>query len=78
MLLYHNKLFEVQLDGGSCHYVIPKKKRFVNRTKKDGKFLSLVKQQRRMFFSHLIQAWDKEKILSPYKELNLRPSDPAL
>ena len=50
MLLYHNKLFEVQLDGGSCHYVIPKKKRFVNRTKKDGKFLSLVKQQRRMFF----------------------------
>ena len=27
------------------------KKRFVNRIKKDGKFLSLVKQQRRMFFS---------------------------
>ena len=51
MLLYHNKLFEVQLDGGLCHYVIPEKKRFVNRIKKDGKFLSLVKQQRRMFFS---------------------------
>ena len=30
-----------------------------------------------MFFV-VSQAWDKEKILSPYEELNLRPSDSAL
>ena len=30
-----------------------------------------------MFFV-VSQAWDKEKLLSPYEELNLRPSDSAL
>ena len=51
MLLYHNKLFKVQ----------PKKKRFVNRIKKDGKFLSLVKQQRRMFFSSYTSMGQRKK-----------------
>ena len=67
MLLYHNKLFEVQLDGGSCHYVIPKKKRFVNRIKKDGKFLSLVKQQRRMFFSSYTSMGQRKKFWAPIR-----------
>ena len=31
---------------------------------------------RKMFFV-LSQAWDKEKILSPHEESNLRPSDSA-
>ena len=30
-----------------------------------------------MFFV-VLQAWDKEKILSPHEESNLRPSDSAL
>ena len=30
-----------------------------------------------MFFV-VSQAWDKEKLLSPYEESNLRPSDSAL
>ena len=32
---------------------------------------------RKMFFV-LSRAWDKEKILSPHEESNLRPSDSAL
>ena len=38
--------------------------------KRDVKFLSSVKEQRKMFFV-LSRAWDKEKIVSPYQELNL-------
>ena len=57
MLLYHNKLFKVQL----------KKKRFVNRIKKDGKFLSLVKQQRRMFFSSYTSMGQRKKFWAPIR-----------
>ena len=39
--------------------------------------MSSVKEQRKMFFV-LSRAWDKEKILSPYEESNVRPSDSAL
>ena len=37
----------------------------------------LVVNKERFFFD-LSQAWDKEKILSPHEESNLRPSDSVL
>ena len=40
-------------------------------------FLSLLKKQARMFLV-FSRVWDKERILSPHKELNLRPSDSLL
>ena len=41
------------------------------------KCFELGKELRKMFFV-LSRAWDKEKILSPHEESNLRPSDSAL
>ena len=35
----------------------------------------LGKELRKMFFHLMSQAWDKEKIMSPHEELNLRPLD---
>lgn len=44
---------------------------------KDGKFWAWQGNRERFFFV-LSLAWDKEKILNPHEELNLRPSDSAL
>ena len=38
----------------------------------------LDKEIEKDFFFVLSLAWDKEKILNPHEELNLRPSDSAL
>ena len=38
----------------------------------------LGKELRKMFFHLMSQAWDKEKIMSPHEELNLRPLDSTL
>ena len=43
------------------------KKRFVNRIKKDGKFLSLVKQQRRIFFSSYTSMGQRKKFWAPIR-----------
>ena len=48
----------------------------VNRIR-ERQVVSSVKKHRKMFF-FLSQAWDKEKILSPSKESNFRPSDSVL
>ena len=50
---------------------------FADGNRRNGKLLSAVKKQRKMFFI-LSQAWDKEKTLSPHEESNLRPSDSVL
>ena len=50
---------------------------FVNRISKMGSF-ELDKEIEKDFFFVLSLAWDKEKILNPHEELNLRPSDSAL
>ena len=39
--------------------------------------LNILITKRKMLFV-LLQAWDKEKILIPHEETNLRPSDSAL
>ena len=39
--------------------------------------MSSVKKKKRDVFFVLSRAWDKERILSPHEELNLRPSDSA-
>ena len=49
---------------------------FVNKIRGMVSF-KLSKDIRKMFFV-LSRAWDKEKILSPHKESNLRPSDSGL
>ena len=48
---------------------------FVDRNRRDGKFLSSVKKKRKMFFSFCHERGTWKKILSPHEELNHRPSD---
>ena len=50
---------------------------FVNRISKMGSF-ELDKEIEKYFFFVLSLAWDKEKILNPHEELNLRPPDSVL
>ena len=55
---------------------------YILLVRRDGKFfffffLSLLKKQGKMILV-FSRVWDKERILSPHKELNLRPSDSLL
>ena len=48
---------------------------FVDRNRRDGKFLSSVKKKRKMFFRFFTSVGHGKKILSPHEESNHRPSD---
>ena len=53
----------------------------IKKDKCDHKFREFEKSfflEKDVFFFVLSRAWDKEKILSPHEESNLRPSDSAL
>ena len=62
-----------------CQY-IRKCVKTVWRTRKLIEIVEMVsfdlgKELRKMFFHLMSQAWDKEKVMSPHEELNLRPLD---